>query len=70
MLSSYLEPATRKTATQKIIGKENIFISEAASCLAAACNCILNKVFSTLALSFSLVNMAEFTFHFIIEPLG
>ena len=58
------------TATQKIIGKGNFFINEAASCLAATCNCILNEVFSTLALSFSLVNMTEFTFHFIIEALG
>ena len=74
MLSSYSEPATRgKSKAQlrkKIIyWKGNFFINEAASCLAEACNCVLNEVFATGALSFSLVNMTKFTFCFIMEAL-
>ena len=56
-------------AKRIFIGKGNFFINEAASCLAAAYNCILNEVFATVALSFSLVNMTKFTFCFIMEAL-
>ena len=53
------------TVTLKIRSKEFQF-SKATTCMGAACNFALNKVFAILVLSFLVMNVTGFAFPFMI----
>ena len=74
LLCSLSGPFIQKRSKEKLLWKfwekfalGKLLFSKAASCMVTTCNFTLNKVLTILTLSFSLINLSEFTFCFITE---